>query len=272
MASNNIPKPPLPSESLTNKSAKSSRQHAWSSADLPYHGSSNFLSASPTTSSPPSQVTTQDRQRYLELFNERASGQTHLSGFAAALILKDSGMKDADLLQIFEQTDIDRDGRLDREEFVRAMFLMEVRSGRMEHRNQRLRQGEQIEQQHQRNSSHSPSPSPCYPTTQGSPSFMHTSVEHSQPAHMPPHLSSRTRLAFESVTCNNCEAGIVPGDLIYFCASCNNISYCQSCHASGRRCVHNATLVALKYDTQFMSKPIGLKCGACIAEIKKDDI
>lgn len=54
------------------------------------------------------------------------AGRDYLTGIEAAQVFMSSGLSDGDLAMIWDRTDLDRNGRFDREEFVQAMWLISI--------------------------------------------------------------------------------------------------------------------------------------------------
>ncbi|KAK2593646.1 hypothetical protein QQS21_008650 [Conoideocrella luteorostrata] len=79
--------------------------------------------------------------------------------------------------------------------------------------------------------------------------------------------------------CEGCEIGIIPDDFIYHCTQCseNGLSYCESCHATGRMCTHTMQRVKVVPDKKLSVRDkngdwgFGLCCDKCSARIRKDD-
>ncbi|KAI9151577.1 retinol dehydrogenase 12 [Paramyrothecium foliicola] len=102
----------IPKLSHLDSTTNGPQQHPWTPGDFPSHNKSGLSSTHSSSTSKIDPVRLEAHQRYSILFDDKSNGRTHLSGFEVALMLKDSGVQDQDLLKIFEQTDMDHDGRL----------------------------------------------------------------------------------------------------------------------------------------------------------------
>ncbi|KAF7557247.1 hypothetical protein G7Z17_g756 [Cylindrodendrum hubeiense] len=67
------------------------------------------------------------RSRYEQQFDAHSGGRDHLTGAEAARILLDTGLDRKVLSDIWELIDEDRNGKLDKEEFVQAMWQVDTR-------------------------------------------------------------------------------------------------------------------------------------------------
>lgn len=76
-----------------------------------------------------SAISASDRRRFEEQFNLYSEGRLYINGVAAAQIMLESGLDSNILSEIWEIVDKDKNGKLDKEEFVNAMWQMENRQG-----------------------------------------------------------------------------------------------------------------------------------------------
>lgn len=91
--------------------------------DLPLSSNSGHASA-PSTKSDPIPATV--RLAYQEKFDQHSKGKPLIPGNQAVLILLESGLPILSLSKTWEFVDIDKNGQLDKEEFVQAMWLIDT--------------------------------------------------------------------------------------------------------------------------------------------------
>ncbi len=66
------------------------------------------------------------RRKFEAQFDANCQGKSFLTGMEASVLLTESGLDKNILSDIWEKTDIDRNGRFDKEEFVQAMWLISL--------------------------------------------------------------------------------------------------------------------------------------------------
>ncbi|KAL2128191.1 hypothetical protein VTI74DRAFT_9539 [Chaetomium olivicolor] len=79
------------------------------------------------------EVPTAARDIYEKAFDEHVqnSGRSYIGGFEAAAMMRETGISDEVLHEIWERTDVDGNGKFDREEFVQAMWLITLELARL---------------------------------------------------------------------------------------------------------------------------------------------
>ncbi|KAL3952091.1 hypothetical protein ACCO45_013808 [Purpureocillium lilacinum] len=199
------------------------------------------------------------------IFHENCGGKPYLTAIEAAAVFMQTGLTKADLSRIWEQADLNQDGRFNLNEFVHAMWLIELPNGK----------------------------GPSIDAT-SAPSVVVSKRNESlsiAAAHIKPHrrssaISSNIPEAMKmkrAMICAGCEAGILPDDIIYHCAECdkkhNGLSYCERCHSAGRAgsCTHGLKRVKLEEDDLPIrdkdgSWLMGVKCIKCKTKMKKKDL
>lgn len=246
------------------------------------------------------------------IFHENCGGKPYLTAIEAAAVFMQTGLTKADLSRIWEQADLNQDGRFNMNEFVHAMWLIELQTGR----------GHPSTLPQPRPSSyHSatspyPSPPPTSSHIAGPPPYQATSYQVPPPPPQtfsvpppPPHQWQQTGFTAvpgyhtaahpgcpsmpapqpeamkmkKAMICAGCEAGILPDDIIYHCAECdkkhNGLSYCERCYSAGRAgsCTHGLKRVKLEEDDLPIrdkdgSWLMGVKCIKCKTKMKKKDL
>ncbi|KAH6896705.1 hypothetical protein B0T10DRAFT_454604 [Thelonectria olida] len=71
------------------------------------------------------------RSRYEKQFYAECGGKPYLTGIEAAAVFFSSGLSKSDLSRIWDDTDRNKDGHFDKEEFIQAMWLIELHTGRV---------------------------------------------------------------------------------------------------------------------------------------------
>ncbi|KAF4999563.1 hypothetical protein FDECE_11484 [Fusarium decemcellulare] len=211
------------------------------------------------------------RERYGRLFTSESGGRPYLNGIEAAGVFLRSGLTKEDLSRIWEDADRDRNGLFDKEEFVQAMWRIEVQSGRV--------------------AGSSPQMGSQSPPTQWNafqPSVPLSQQYHPPPLTFPTHVSPQVQppppyqssppgsgivpsqpptglQAIEilvAVLCKNCGTGLAPSDIAYrtptaeyFCTSCPPPSATQVLLTAGEALPRH--------------KRSSLGCSGCWRDIKK---
>ncbi|KAF7552517.1 hypothetical protein G7Z17_g4281 [Cylindrodendrum hubeiense] len=80
-------------------------------------------------STPRPEIPAAARSRYEKQFQDQCGGKSYLTGIEAAGVFFESGLGKSDLSRIWEETDRDRNGRFDKDEFVEAMCRLLLFSG-----------------------------------------------------------------------------------------------------------------------------------------------
>ncbi|KAJ6441053.1 BolA domain-containing protein [Purpureocillium lavendulum] len=246
------------------------------------------------------------------LFHENCEGKPYLTAIEAAPLFLQSGLAKSSLSDIWEQVDLDRDGRLNIDEFAQAMWLIELRTGGTGGYLQTTPaqppdMAASSNQPHSRPSSYhsaiSPYPSPpssshpvaipppyqrapyqSYPSSQpySAPPLQPQQWQQANPAIPPPPPDLMTMS--KAMICAGCEAGILPDDVIYHCAKCDKkndgLSYCERCYAAGqgRDCQHGGSkrVKLTEGDLPIRDKDgswgLGVKCIKCKTKMRKKDL
>ncbi|KAK4077982.1 hypothetical protein Purlil1_12180 [Purpureocillium lilacinum] len=255
-----------------------------------------------------------DVQSRLEaIFRENCGGKPYLTAIEAAAVFMQTGLAKADLSRIWDLADFNRDGHFNMNEFVHAMWLIELQTGGSQSSALPL---QPRPSPHSATNPYPPPPStpnhiaippPYLATTYQIPppppqtfsvpppppcQWQQTSLtaapcyhEAAHPGYPPlPAPQPEPTKTSKAMICAGCEAGILPDDIIYYCAECdkrhNGLSYCERCYSAGgvSNCKHGGPKrVKLKEDVLPIrdkdgSWLMGVKCINCKTKMKKKDL
>ncbi|KAI8718277.1 hypothetical protein NCS52_00606000 [Fusarium sp. LHS14.1] len=210
--------------------------------------------------SPLQEVPTAARQRYEAIFANEARGKPYLNGMEAAGIFMTSGLSRADLAGIWDEADRDRNGQFDREEFVQAMWRIELQTGRVSPPLPARPWNGQA-----------PVPSqqcrpPVAPAYNYPPAAPYQPIPPAQQApYVQPH-GLQTVEILVAIRCKTCGKGLAPSDTVYCSATHHTIDYfCPTCH---RPPTATQVLLAAGQDLP-QRKRSSMGCSGCWKDIKK---
>ncbi|KAK5995415.1 hypothetical protein PT974_03819 [Cladobotryum mycophilum] len=221
------------------------------------------------------------RARFEGLFEQSCGGKTYLTGIETADIFMRSGLNNADLSRIWEKVDLNHDGRFDRNEFVQAMWLIELQTGRglLQPTNDsrstsHLNGSAQL--------SHSllpPPPDLSIHQSNSPPAYQIAPVKQWQDA-VPAAGEAEPMELKTAMICQGCDTGFLPDDIIYHCESCKGgkSSFCEKCHDAGEGCQHHVPRSKLQRAKKLPIKDkngslgFGVKCDGCKDKIKKGSL
>jgi hypothetical protein len=257
------------------------------------------LAELPSTSHPPHPAA---RSRYEKQFHAECGGKPYLTGIEAAAIFLASGLSKSDLSRIWDETDRNKNGQFDKDEFVQAMWLIELHTGRVEQSggptnsvpSTALPPGElQADQVSHSIAVSQTSPYATVPPPPYSRSSYHTGVSPSNPASghaiqqiqsaQNPQQSQESQTSptqpesieiSVALTCQSCGNGLCPNDSVYrsITGSITSDYFCTNCHRSNK-CPPAATLVNLVVGQQVTSrKKKSTTCDGCWRDIKKEEM
>lgn len=258
----------------------------------------NRLSMRPAPPSPhgaaaPEPMPAESRARYENIFNQECQGKPYLTGIEAAIIFLGSRLHKNVLSNIWEQADVTRDGRFSCDEFCLAMWLIDKEKGNYpsvsphpysSHNmpastHQVVGSGTQppaYSQQSYQNVSSNPFPHGVPPPPGPPPPL--TAADTPATGHnlyTPQAIEKREMV--EPMICPGCDAGLVPGDIVYCCEKCKDgvSTFCEVCHGSGRRCYHEVAPTKLEPGKDLKNEDkdgdfgFGLKCDGCKTKLKQ---
>lgn len=193
-------------------------------------------------------------------FNESCDGKPYLNGIDAAHVFFQSGVHKTTLSQIWERADSNRDGRLNRDEFTVAMWLIET------HKTQTSHQVPNYPPQPLQYSYMRPPP-PVQP---------YQPVQSGNVGHGNESLAVTIKEMTNPLICSGCNMGLLPNDVVYSCDLCANgeNAVCEKCHSTNSRCQHQALRVRLKAAENLPNEDkngdlgFGLKCDKCKIKLK----
>ncbi|KAJ4328385.1 hypothetical protein N0V84_001256 [Fusarium piperis] len=226
----------------------------------PWNGQVTYPQASPRQEIPPAA-----RQRYEAIFANEAGGKPYLNGMEAAGVFMASGLSKTDLAGIWDEADRDRNGQFDREEFVQAMWRIELQTGRVSPpQPPRPWNGQAPVPQQQYQPPPSTTPAYNYP-----PAPPYQPV---QPVQQPSYVQSQGLQTIEilvAIRCKTCGKGLAPSDTVYRSATQHTIDYfCPTCH---RPPTAVQVLLAEGKDLP-RRKRSSMGCSGCWKDIKKGKI
>lgn len=258
----------------------------------------------PQPGTPAGNMPAGSRAQYERIFHGQTQGKPYLTGIEAAVVFLESRLHKNVLSSIWEQADISRDGRFSCDEFCHALWLIDLERGIYP----------SSAQQHQQYSASYASTSvyqdvggsssclPAYPLPPpshqqqsqscyfpqgvsqppGPPQLPHATMPYqppmyhdgypSQPSQPPKKLEM-----LEPYICQGCDAGLVPGDVVYRCTECKEgvSTFCSSCHGSGKQCYHEVAASMLQAGEKLKNEDkdgdfgFGLKCDSCKTKLKE---
>ena len=249
----------------------------------------NKLKAKANASRPNSAVHTipsDAKARYERMFQDACNGKSYLTGIEAAIVFLNSGQHKDALSRIWEQTDSNRDGLFTRDEFVQAMWMIEVEKGTASH----MQNAMQAQQQHDSYPPtystlavpYAPPPDQFHqnlpPVSQPSPSTQQQQQQTAPFVHLGGFQSSvfKTREMREPMICRRCDEGLIPGDMIYQCDLCpdSGTTFCEKCGLRGKACYHEATRSRLEAAPELKREDAegdfgeSVKCDGCRTKLK----
>lgn len=206
------------------------------------------------------------RQRYEAIFANEARGKPYLNGMEAAGVFMTSGLSRTDLAGIWDEADRDRNGQFDREEFVQAMWRIELQTGRVSPPlPPRLWNGQApvLSQQYQ---------PPAAPAYNYPPVASYQPIPPvQQPSYVQPNQPQglQTIEILVAIRCKTCGKGLAPSDTVYRSATQHTIDYfCPTCHRPP-----TATQVILAAGKDLpQRKRSSMGCSGCWKDIKKGKI
>ncbi|RSL72447.1 hypothetical protein CEP53_001076 [Fusarium sp. AF-6] len=195
------------------------------------------------------------RQRYEAIFANEAGGKPYLNGMEAAGVFMTSGLSRTDLADIWDEADRDRNGVFDREEFVQAMWRIELQTGRVSPPlPPRPWNGQAPAQQYQSVPAYNYPPTPYQPIPP---------VQ--QPSYIQPQ-SIQTIEILIAIRCKTCGSGLSPSETVYRSTTNHTISYfCQTCPQPQ---ISTQVLLTAGQDLP-QRKRSSLGCSGCWKDIKK---
>ncbi|KAF4437908.1 cytoskeletal-regulatory complex EF hand domain-containing protein [Fusarium austroafricanum] len=194
----------------------------------------------PPTSGPMSNhsIPTAAREHYENIFVNEACGKPYLNGAEAATLYMGSGPSRADLSRIWEDSDRNHDGRLEKEEFVQAMWKINLQAERLQ-ANTTLQRDQSMPLGYQ--------PSPMHPLQQYQPNHLSYDattnnappvqtrrpygsnspqpIQKGQPSDPNQRGMPKVEL-LTAIRCKGCLIGLAPSDIVYhssneyFCTAC----------------------------------------------------
>ncbi|KAJ4202249.1 hypothetical protein NW767_006208 [Fusarium falciforme] len=182
----------------------------------------------------------------------------------AAGVFMTSGLSRADLAGIWDEADRDRNGQFDREEFVQAMWRIELQAGRVSPPQPPRPWNGQAPmplQQYQ-----PPPAAPAYNYPPAAPYQPLPPVQ--QPSYVQPSQPQglQTIEILVAIRCKTCGKGLAPSDTVYRSATQHTIDYfCPTCH---RPPTATQVLLAAGEDLP-QRKRSSMGCSGCWKDIKK---
>lgn len=185
----------------------------------PIHGS---ISPPPSGKPPPtsSQIPDAYRRQYEQQFHAHSGGKPYLTGLEASEIFLSTGLRRLDLTRIWELTDADQNGEFDRQEFVRAMWLIHLQC-----------------------SGQTSSPVSATAPTHPAPFPMSNSPSAGHPPPTSGSVEKPILWVDSDCCCEGCCMVIPEGNAVFHCTICAGGDYdlCQRCVNAGRTCGHHLT-------------------------------
>lgn len=226
------------------------------------------------------------RERFERQFYAESRGRSSVTCVEAALVFLESGLPRAELGRIWEAADRHGNGRFGRDEFVHAMWLIELQRGGG-YQNAEMGSQQPASYQPQPASYQQPPPlyqqQPAYqqpqppyqqpepPSQQSQPPQQQnpyqqqpqTNANPPRPSNPPPGEISK------ATTCASCNNGLAPSDTASHCQICTTY-LCPSCPS---RCSHPLQHVTLTLSKLTKPHAMGtLVCSGCLSAIKKGSV
>ncbi|KAM0428856.1 hypothetical protein ACHAPT_006656 [Fusarium lateritium] len=206
------------------------------------------------------------RQRYEAIFANEAGGKPYLNGIEAAGVFLTSGLTRADLAGIWDEADQDRNGQFDREEFVQAMWRIELQTGRVSPPQTSRPWNGQAPVLPPRQYQPPPSAAYNYPPAQSAPPYQPAPPVQQTPYVQPSQQGIQTIEILVAIRCKICGKGLAPSDTAYRSSTQHTIDYfCPTCH---RPPTAMQVLLAAGKDLP-QRKRSSMGCSGCWKDIKK---
>lgn len=206
-----------------------------------------------------STISASARRRFEEKFNLHSEGRLYINGVAAAQVMLESGLDSEVLSEIWDLVDLDKNGKLDKEEFILAMWHIEARQGGTQDTQPIIKTaGVMMCDGCSRGLAIGEVTYSCSVCNGGD--FDLCQSCYSSGGHSCPHqltkvllqlqgnLESRYIFGAEYATCDGCSTQLPVGTNVYWCRICNGGDYdiCDNCWKLQQTCGHSLLIRKLE--------------------------